>query len=245
MSLTFFYYAINIQLSIFALLILKQINTNMKNLFLKTLTLVAFISFTSCGDNANKAETKEATDAAVSEVSAVTYIVNTEDSSIEWKGFKPTGTHHGTIAIKKGELNVNDGTIESGKFAIDMHSIYVQDIPEDDENHAKLTGHLKSADFFDVEVHSDAMFEVTGIETVDGKTMLSGNLTIKDTSNNISFPVTTDVKDDTVTLTSETFTIDRSKWNVKFGSKSFFDNLGDKFINDGIELKVILTANKA
>ena len=80
---------------------------------------------------------------------------------------------------------------------------------------------------------------------VDGKTMLSGNLKLKDVENNVTFPVTTSVDGDVFTLTSEMFTIDRSKWNVKYGSKSFFDDLGDKFINDDIELKVTVKAKKS
>ncbi|WP_299124049.1 YceI family protein [uncultured Winogradskyella sp.] len=217
----------------------------MKTLFLKTFALVALISFTSCGDKAKEAETKEAEEAAVAKTTAVTYNANTEKSMIEWKGYKPTGSHTGTIAIKEGMLNVNDNAIESGKFAIDMSSIIVTDIPTEEEGNAKLRGHLTSADFFDVETYPTADFEVTGIETLDGKTMLSGNLTMKDATNNISFPVSTSMEGDSMILTSETFTIDRSKWNVKYGSKSFFDNLGDKFINDDMELKVTLVANKA
>jgi polyisoprenoid-binding protein YceI len=126
-----------------------------------------------------------------------------------------------------------------------MTSIAVTDIPVEDEGNGKLKGHLMSADFFNVEAFPNAKFEVTGITTVDGKTMLSGNLTMKEATNNISIPVTTSMNGDTMTLTSETFTIDRSKWNVQYGSKSFFDNLGDKFINDDIELKVNLVAQKA
>lgn len=216
----------------------------MKTQFLKIFTLVALISFASCGDKAKEAKTTGAEEAAVAEATAVTYKTNTENSTIEWKGFKPTGTHNGTIAIKEGKLDINDGVIESGHFTIDMNAIVVLDIPMEDEGNAKLKGHLTSADFFNVEVHPTATFEVTGMKTVEGKSMLSGNLTMKEKTNNISIPVTTEIKDDTVTLTSETFTIDRSKWNVEYGSKSFFDNLGDKFINDDIELKVTLTASK-
>lgn len=217
----------------------------MKTSFLKICAIVALISFTSCGDKAKEAETKAAADAAVAEVTAVTFNADAAKSTIEWKGFKPTGSHNGTIAISKGTVSVNDGTLESGNFIIDMASIAVTDIPVEDEGNAKLSGHLKSADFFDIETYPNAKFEVTGIQTVEGKTMLSGNLTLKDATNNVTFPVTTSVDGDNMTLTSETFTIDRSKWNVKHGSKSFFDNLGDKFINDEIELKVNLVAKKA
>ena len=216
----------------------------MKNLFLKAFAIVALITSSGCGDKAKEAETKKAEDAAIAEASAVTYVVNVEKSSIEWKGFKPTGSHNGTIALKEGKLDINDGTIESGRFVIDMNGIIVTDIPAEEKGNAKLKGHLTSADFFDVETYPIASFEVTGIETTEGKTMLSGNLTMKDKTNNISIPVSTEMKDDMMMLTSETFTIDRSKWNVEYGSKSFFDNLGDKFINDDMELKVTLLANK-
>jgi polyisoprenoid-binding protein YceI len=211
----------------------------------KIMTLAALIAFMSCKDTAKEAETKAAEDAAVAEETAVTFVADTEQSSIAWKGFKPTGSHNGIIKLSEGNVSVNNGSIESGTFLIDMNSIVVLDIPTDDDENADLTGHLKSADFFDVETYPGASFEVTGLSTVEGKTMLSGNLTMKDATNNISIPVTTSVDGDVMKLTSETFTIDRSKWNIKYGSKSFFDNLGDKFINDEIELTIKLVANKA
>jgi polyisoprenoid-binding protein YceI len=216
----------------------------MKTSFLKIFTVVALIAFTGCKDKAKEAETTSTEEAAIAEATAVAYAVNSDQSMIEWKGFKPTGSHNGTISIKEGKLELNDGAIESGNFTIDMNSIVVADIPVEDEGNAKLTGHLKNADFFNVEAFPTASFEVTGIATADGKTMLSGNLTIKEKTNNISFPVTTEVNDNVVTLKSETFSIDRSKWNVEYRSKSFFDNLGDKFINDDMEMKVTVTAEK-
>lgn len=217
----------------------------MKTTFLKITALVAFVAFSSCKDKAEEAETKAAEKAAVAEDTAITYKADTDNSTIMWKGFKPTGSHEGTINVKDGTVAVNDGTVESGNFTIDMATIVVTDIPEDDEDNAKLQGHLSGPDFFDAKSHPTATFEVTGLETKDGKTMLSGNLTMKGETNNISFPVKTSIDGDTMTLRSETFTIDRSKWNVKYGSKSFFDDLGDSFINDDIELTVNLVANKA
>lgn len=218
----------------------------MKTYFKTMLFLsVLAIALVGCKDKAKEAETSSAEAAAKAEATAVKYIADAEASSIEWKGFKPTGTHNGTIKLTSGVVKVNNGSVESGSFLVDMGSINVLDIPAEDEKHGKLTGHLKSADFFDVEKFPSAAFEVTGISEADGKTMLSGNLTLKDVKNNITFPVTVSENGDTMTLTSETFTIDRSKWNVQYGSKSFFDNLGDKFINDDIELKVNVTAKKA
>ena len=126
-----------------------------------------------------------------------------------------------------------------------MASINVTDIPAEDEGNAKLAGHLKSPDFFDVEAFPASAFEVTGFTSENGKMMLSGNLKMKDVENNISIPVMVSENNDTITITSESFSVDRSKWNIKYGSKSFFDDLGDKFINDDMELQIKITANKA
>ncbi|WP_299097880.1 YceI family protein [Winogradskyella sp.] len=217
----------------------------MKTTFLKITALVAFVAFSSCKDKAEEAETKAAEEVAVAKSTAVTFKADTDKSIITWKGFKPTGSHEGTINVKGGTIAINGDTVESGKFTIDMSTIEVTDIPKSEEGNANLQGHLSGPDFFDVAGFPTAEFEVTGFENKDGKSMLSGNLTMKGETNNISFPVKTSVDGDTMTLTSETFTIDRSKWNIKYGSKSFFDDLGDKFINDDIELTVTLLANKA
>lgn len=212
----------------------------MKTKIFKFLTIIAVsTAVLSCKTKADEAVTSDAETVATSEVTSTKYMANATESIIEWTGYKPTGKHNGTIKVETGVFTVNDGKLESGSFIIDMNSI------KDADGSAKLEGHLKSADFFDVEKHASAAFEVTGFEMVDGKSMLSGNLKLKDVKNNVTFPVTTSVDGDIFTLTSEVFTIDRSKWNVEYGSKSFFDDLGDKFINDDIELKVTVKAKKS
>ncbi|WP_339895916.1 YceI family protein [uncultured Algibacter sp.] len=217
----------------------------MKKNFATILFITALIiSIMSCKDKAKEAVTTVA-EAVEETVNSEVYAVNNDVSTIEWKGFKPTGSHNGTIAIERGVLDVADGKVVGGSFIIDMNSITVTDPPADNKGNAKLTGHLKSADFFDVEKHPSAGFTVTGLEEVDGKMMLSGNLSLKEAKNNVTFPVTVTNENGAITLSSETFTIDRSKWNVQYGSKSFFDNLGDKFINDDIELKIMVTAAKS
>ncbi|WP_034041033.1 YceI family protein [Wocania ichthyoenteri] len=218
----------------------------MKKSIATLFTIAALVvSTTGCKDKAKEANTKEAETVATTEATAEKYTANITESTIEWKGFKPTGTHTGTINLENGVLNLTDGKINSGTFLIDMKSIEVTDIPKEDEYNGKLVGHLKNADFFDVEKYPSAAFEITGLSEAEGKTMLSGNLTLKETKNNVTFPVMVTNTDGAVTLTSETFTIDRSKWNVKYGSKSFFDDLGDKFINDDIELKITVKATKS
>ena len=212
----------------------------MKKNIATILTVITLaITLVGCKDKAKEADTKEAEAAAVAKVASEKYIVDIASSIIEWKGFKPTGTHNGTISLDSGVFNLVDGTINSGTFLIDMKSI------KDAEGSAKLEGHLKNADFFDVEQFSTAGFEVTGLEDADGKTILSGNLTLKDVKNNVTFPVTVTNENGSVTISSEAFTIDRTKWNVQYGSKSIFDNLGDKFINDDIELKITVKATKS
>ena len=218
----------------------------MKKFVFNLLTITALsVALVSCKNKADEAKTGEAEEASTAQVTSVKYMANPTESIIEWKGFKPTGSHNGSIKIESGVFTVNNGNIESGSFLIDMASIVDLDMEPDSEYNAKLVNHLKSADFFDVEKFPNAAFEVTGFEEADGKTMLSGNLTMKDKKNNVTFPVTVSSEGDNFTLTSETFTIDRSKWDVKFKSKSFFSDLGDNFINDDIELKITLKAKKS
>ena len=203
------------------------------------IALIIATSIISCKDKAKEADTSKAEDVVEVKATADKYNVDLAASTIEWKGFKPTGTHSGTINLESGVFNLTDGKINSGTFLIQMNSI------KESENSERLEGHLKSADFFDVEKFPSAAFEITGLNEVDGKTMLSGNLTLKDVKNNVTFPVNVINENNALTLSSETFTIDRTKWNVQYKSKSIFSDLGDKFINDDIELKITVKANKS
>ncbi|WP_026755599.1 YceI family protein [Sediminibacter sp. Hel_I_10] len=212
--------------------------------------LIIALVMTSCQEKAEKANTSDAEAAAVSESTSVNYTVNVTDSQIEWKGFKPTGTHTGTIKIDNGNLTVDDGRLQSGTFVIDMESIEVTDLEGDDkmslESHLKGTVEGKEGDFFNVNQFPEATFEVTSTESLAaGKSRLSGNLSMKGQKHNISFPVTISNEDGVMKIESEPFTIDRTQWGINYGSKSVFDNLGDQFINDDMELKIMIKAKKA
>ncbi len=202
-----------------------------------------------CKNENKEAETTEAQEVANATMEATVFEVDTTASVINWKGEKPTGTHTGTIKLSEGTFKANDSVVESGTFVIDMNSINVTDLEGDDklslENHLKGTVEGKEGDFYNVTKYPTGSFEVTGISEKDGKTMLQGNLTLKDVTKNVEFPVTINMNEDTMELTSEKFNIDRTKWNVNYGSKSVFDNLGDKFINDEIELMIEVKAKKA
>lgn len=169
--------------------------------------------------------------------------VITQESQIEWLGKKVTGDHYGTISISKGDLQLENDVLTGGSFEIDMNSIVSKDV-ENPEYNQKLVGHLKSDDFFGVEKYPTAKFEITGVEKKGTtKYLVQGNITIKGITKSISFPTQLAIYGDKASATA-TITIDRSDFNIKYGSGSFFDGLGDKMIYDEFTLDVTLVANK-
>lgn len=169
--------------------------------------------------------------------------VDSTASFLSWKGFKPAGEHFGKLPVSKGEVSLRDGKLFGGYVSIAMNNIIVEDL--EGEIAAQLKGHLESDDFFAVQTYPTARFELTNIpnEGIDvlKLTELQGNLTLKDVTKNITIPINkVDNLDGATKITSAIFTINRADWNVKYGSRSFFSNLGDKFINDDIELSFVL-----
>lgn len=159
---------------------------------------------------------------------------DTEKTNLLWLGEKVTGEHHGTIKLKSGWLNWQDNKVVSGEFLIDMASL------KDAESSEKLEGHLKSDDFFGVTKFPTAKLVITGSTPFEkGSGVVKGTLTIKDMTNPIEFKSTMQKKDDGVWFYAN-IVIDRTKYNVRYGSGSFFDNLGDKTIFDDFKLKVNL-----
>lgn len=212
-----------------------------------SLFVLAALSLTSCKKEASVDEAEAAT---VASDAAVVYTVDTATSVIEWKGEKPGGAHTGTISLAGGTVSVANGAVESGKFTIDMKSITVTDLKagdgkEDLEAHLKGTGEKEKEDhFFNTAKHPEATFEITKVADADGKTNVEGNLTLKGITKNVKFPATVSVDGATVSISSEGFMIDRTQWGVNYASKSIFDNLKDKFVNDEIELKINVKATK-
>ncbi len=167
--------------------------------------------------------------------------VNTEESFIEWKARKVTGSHNGKITLKEGSLEMENGELTGGSFVIDMTTIAVEDLQGNSK--AKLEGHLNSADFFDTANHPTATFEITEVEGSNGEYNITGDLTIKGNTNPVSFIATINKLDDK-NMAFASITVDRSKYDVRYGSTSFFDNLGDKAIYNNFNLDVTLVANK-
>lgn len=172
-----------------------------------------------------------------------TYKTNVEESSVVWTATKVvSGGHTGTVKIAEGSLEIDDSKLTGGSFVIDMTSINNTD--QEGEWKAKLEGHLKSDDFFAVGTYSTAALTITEVKsTSKGKYDVTADLTIKGKTGSITFPAELSVKGGKATATAK-ITVDRSKYDVRYGSNSFFDNLGDKAISDEFTLDVNIVASK-
>lgn len=212
-----------------------------------SLFVLATISFVGCKNE--KTEAGDAADVAVASEEAVTYNVDSSASMVEWVGSKPSGKHNGTISVSGGEVMVKAGVLEGGNFTIDMNTITVLDLTAGDGKE-DLEGHLKGATkenedhFFNVAKFPTSTFEVTSVTGDATTATISGNLTMKGITKNVSFPAMVSVDDATVTIKSESFKINRTEWQVNYASKSVFDDLKDKFVDDEIELVVTVKATK-
>ena len=191
-----------------------------------------FVSLVSCNMNSNK--TAETNDVAMTAVDA-TYNIKQDQSSLVWTGREvSTSSHYGTINFTSGQFEIADGLISQGEFFVDMTSITVQDLTGGSKE--RLEGHLRSDDFFSVESFPTAHLYISSSEVIsNGKWMVNGFLTIKDISHPVLFEMA-----NTEDGWNASLVFDRSKYNVKFRSGTFFENLGDKLIYDDIELKINL-----
>ncbi|MCE7056106.1 YceI family protein [Algoriphagus sp. AGSA1] len=169
--------------------------------------------------------------------------VNTTESTITWTAKKVTGQHHGKVPITSATLDYEDNRILGGNFEMDMTSLTVEDITDPGMN-KKLSDHLKSDDFFSVEKHNKSMFKITDAKTSDGKAyQITGDLTIKGITKPVTFPATVSVSGGKITATGK-LTFDRTHYDIKFRSGSYFENLADKLIYDDVELDVKLVASE-
>ncbi|MCG8309346.1 MAG: YceI family protein [Cytophagales bacterium] len=172
-----------------------------------------------------------------------TLSVNTAESKVTWLGKKVTGQHTGTIEIAVGKLEFNNDKLSGGSFEIDMNSIKNTDL-ESEEYNQKLVGHLKSDDFFGVAKYPKSTFTITNVRQKSAnKYHVTGDITIKATTKSIEFPVEISMSGNKA-VASASITIDRSEFDVRYGSGSFFDGLGDKMIYDDFTLDITLVANK-
>jgi polyisoprenoid-binding protein YceI len=211
----------------------------MKTVKILSLSTVFVAALSSCGSDAVEATDKK--EVSTDTVATIAYGVDTAASVLNWHGEKLAYGHDGTIEITSGELSMKGDTLKAGNFVVDMKTI-VETGEGKPEDKAKLAGHLMAADFFDAEKYPVSKFEITAAVKKDGKYEVSGNLMIKDSTKNITFPADIKVEGDKVTATAE-FTIDRTQWNVVYGS-GISGAVGDNIISNDIKFKVNLVANK-
>lgn len=217
----------------------------MKKLFL-SLAIVSTVALTSCGGKTETVEATTAQDGAVSTEGAHEYTIDAATSLVNWKGgktfddiSKPEEGHYGVVKLKEGTISLTDGQLESGKFTADFTSFESKDLDADAESKGKLDGHLKSADFLDVEKFPTAEFEITAVKAIEGQdynTEISGNMNFRGVPKNVTFKANVAVDGDTVTVKSEEFAINRKDFGIVFTGG------GGSIIKDEVLLQVDLTA---
>ncbi|HAU66231.1 MAG: YceI family protein [Candidatus Uhrbacteria bacterium GW2011_GWF2_39_13] len=169
-----------------------------------------------------------------------TYLLDLQTGLMNWEAAKIVTKHNGTIQAQDGSLQIENSQVVSGTLWVYMNSIKNLDI-KDEKMNTTLVKHLESEDFFSVANNPIAMFsllEVVSVEGLSGVThRITGNMTIKGIENKISFPAKIETSQEGIHLAG-TMELDRTLWDIKYGSEKFFDNLGDNLINDIFMLKV-------
>ena len=171
------------------------------------------------------------------------YVVDNKKSTLVWTAKKVTGSHTGNITLGSGSLQIEGSALKGGSFEIDMSTITDTDLKSEKDRN-KLVKDLKNKDFFDVEKFPAAKLDILSAATKGGNNYdIKGNLTIKGITQPIQFPATFVINGASVNATAKV-TVDRTKYDIKYRSGSFFENLGDKVIYDDFELDVSLVANQ-
>ncbi|PWJ41071.1 YceI family protein [Sediminitomix flava] len=201
--------------------------------------LISVSVFTACQQKAEEKK-EESTEETTVETPAAEESTEEVRDGIVWTGSKVTGSHTGTVEFKESALKFEGEKLVGGSFVVDMTSLVDTDL--DGEYKQKLEGHLKSDDFFSVEKHPTSKFMITSVK--DGAAAneyeVSGDLTIKGITKPVTFPAKVEIKDKEAVATANVV-VDRTLYDIKYGSNSFFDNLGDKAIDNDFKLEVRLS----
>jgi len=186
---------------------------------------------------------------SVAAVAAVTYKLQPQLSTLGWEGAAVTHGHKGTIQFTGGDLQVVNNMVVGGMATVDMKTIKATDITDADSQ-GKFVGHMSSADFFDAPAFPTSTFKITSVTPIKGaaagadNATVAGDMTIKGVTQKISFPAQVGVKNGVAAVTGKV-TIDRTKFGLKYGSKSFFSSIGDKAINDTFDLTFNVVAKNS
>ena len=216
---------------------------------MKSILYIPFLIFCiSCSSDSSK-KTKSLDGAANSRDAIAyqpgSYNLLTDTSRCSWLGTElTTKTHFGSLRAQSGNLKIDKGGEVVGNIIIDMQSILVEDLKG--RSKEVLENHLKSDDFFGTENFPTATLEFRSLNRNDndGGQIFNGNLTIKGITNEVEFSAKL-IKQTPLLHAVGKLVFDRSKYNVRFRSGSFFDDLGDKLILDDIEVDINLIAEPA
>ena len=194
----------------------------MKKIILSVIVFGAMIS--SCSNNGNKVETKDAENVEVVKTNKTTVFNKVADGShVNWRASHLGGIQprFGKIYYKDATFLVNDGKLTNISVEMNMSTLTVENFPEGAEEIGKLTGHLQSADFFNIKKYPTSKFELTNIEknTEDFNSKISGNLTILDVTKSITFNANVTIEENKVSIQSENFSIDRTDWGLSYNTE--------------------------
>lgn len=168
------------------------------------------------------------------------FTIDKKETVVSWKGSSVKGAHTGYVYISKGELMIENGQLMGGTVEVDMSTIEGDDHRSDNN----LINHLKDPDFFDVKKFPISTIAITRVESTNEENKkFTGNLTIKGITHPVSFPANMEVQDGIVKANGK-LVIDRTKWDVRYNSGKFFDNLKDQAISDSIEFHIKIVAKK-
>lgn len=167
--------------------------------------------------------------------------VNKSESSVTWNAKKVTGEHYGKVPIQDAKLDYSNGKITGGSFTLNMVELTVDDIKDANSN-KRLADHLRSDDFFSVAKFNTSTLKILEAKSSNGKDYtITGTLTIKGTSNPVTFPATVSIANGKI-VANAAITFDRTKYDIKYRSGNYFEDLADKMIYDDVTLQVKLVA---
>ena len=214
----------------------------MKKILLPALFAVALLGVAPVASAQKMNSLKMATNAPA-------YKLQPQLSTLGWEGKAVTHGHNGTMQFSDGELLVQGNAIVGGSVTVNMKPMVATAI-KDAENQGKFVGHMSSDDFFGAEKFPTSTFKIVSVTPIKGaakdanNATIAGDMTIKGVTQRISFPAKVGVKDGVAAATGKV-TIDRTKFGLKYGSKTFFDSIGDKAIYDAFDLTFNVIAKKA
>ncbi len=233
------------------LLYVQQLNKQQKSIQMKKVIISVFMLsavLAACSDNGSQTEAKEAVAVEVTKTETTQSYANVADGShVDWRAAHLGGVQprFGKMMFKSAELSTTDNALTNATVIMDMNNFSVDSF-EDEESAAKLSGHLKSDDFFKVKTYPTSTFEMTSMEAATGdyNSKVTGNLTILGETKSISFNANVNVSDASVSVKSEDFVVNRTDWGLTYNVEGTEGVPADYLISNDIGFTIDVTVNK-